>query len=45
MKSVETDMEAHTVTVSFDDEKLSVEDVITALNGAGYHVPSHSRKE
>lgn len=41
MTSVQTDMNAHTVTVSFDDEELSLDQVITALNDAGYTVPAH----
>ena len=36
-------MEDHTVTVAFDDEKLSVDDVIRALNEAGYTVPRYSK--
>ncbi len=43
--SVETDMNAHTVTVAFDDDEMSIDDVIAALNGAGYTVPSHAEKE
>ena len=43
MRSVETDMRAHTVTVSFDDEKLSIDEIVAALNRAGYTVPSHAR--
>ena len=35
-------MNEHTVTVQFDDEELSVDDVIKALNEAGYTVPSHT---
>ncbi len=29
-------MKAHTVTVSFDDEKLEIEKVVDALADAGY---------
>jgi len=35
-------MNSHTVTVEFDDEQVSIEDIIRALNGAGYTVPEHS---
>ena len=38
MTSVETDMQAHTVTVSFDDEKVDMADIVGALNDAGYVV-------
>ncbi len=36
-------MREHTVTVEFDDEKLSIDAVVKALNEAGYTVPSHAR--
>jgi copper chaperone CopZ len=36
-------MNEHTVTVEFDDEQMSIGDVIRALNDAGYTVPDHSR--
>jgi copper chaperone CopZ len=36
-------MDAHTVTVQFDDDELSVDDVIGALGEAGYTVPSHAK--
>jgi copper chaperone CopZ len=36
-------MDAHTVTVQFDDEELSVGDIIRALSDAGYSVPSHEK--
>ncbi len=35
-------MKQHTVTVEFDDEQLSIDDVIGALNEAGYTVPRYS---
>lgn len=41
VQSVQTDMDAHTVTVEFDDEELSIGDVVLALNEAGYTVPSY----
>jgi hypothetical protein len=34
-------MKEHTLTVSFDTDQTSLESVIKALNGAGYHVPEH----
>jgi copper chaperone CopZ len=34
-------MKEHTLTVSFDTDKASLESVIAALNGAGYHVPEY----
>ena len=43
MKSVDTDMDAHTVTVDFDDEELSIDDVVAALMKAGYAVPEYSQ--
>jgi copper chaperone CopZ len=36
-------MYEHTVTVEFDDEQLSIDNVIRALNDAGYTVPEYSR--
>ena len=38
VESVRADMNAHTVTVSFDDEKVELEAVVAALNDAGYVV-------
>jgi copper chaperone CopZ len=35
-------MNANTVRVSFDDEKLSVEEVVKALAKAGYAVPEYT---
>ncbi len=40
VESVSTDMNAHTLTVSFDDEHLSIDRVIEALSSAGYTVPN-----
>ncbi len=34
-------MKEHTLTVSFDTNHASLESVIDALNGAGYHVPEY----
>ena len=36
-------MSEHTVTVAFDDAELSIDDIVKALNEAGYTVPSHSK--
>lgn len=38
-------MNAHTVTVSFDDEKVSMTAIIAALNDAGYVVKGQSKIE
>ena len=43
MSSVATDMDAHTVTVEIDDQKTSIDEVIHALNEAGFTVPKHSK--
>jgi len=45
VKSVETDMTDHTVTVSFDDDDLSVDQVIAVLNKAGYTVPEYEKQK
>jgi copper chaperone CopZ len=36
-------MDAHTVTVEFDDDELSIEEIVKALGDAGYTVPSHAK--
>ena len=41
--TVETDMNAHTMTVTFDDDDTSVDTVIETLGQAGYTVPSHEQ--
>ena len=41
IQSVSTDMEEHTLSVSFDTDQVSLDSVIDALNGAGYHVPGY----
>lgn len=45
MKSVATDMNANTVTVSFDDEEITVDDIVAALGSAGYAVPGKTKVE
>ncbi len=45
VQSVATDMNDHTVTVEFDDENLSIGDIVAVLNEAGYTVPRHSQLE
>ena len=35
-------MNANTVHVTFDDEKLSVEEIVAALMKAGYAVPNYT---
>ena len=36
-------MNAHTVHVTFDDDQLAVDDVVTALTAAGYAVPGYEQ--
>ena len=36
-------MKAHTVTVEFDDEQATIDDVVQALSEAGYSVPKYSK--
>ena len=36
-------MQAHTVTVEFDDEQVSLDAIVQALNEAGYTVPKKSK--
>ena len=43
VESVQTDMNEHTVTVAFDDDDLSVDRIVQALNDAGYTVPGYSK--
>ena len=43
--SVKADMNEHTVTVAFDDEKVKLEAIIKALNDAGYTVGQPIRLE
>lgn len=40
MKSVRTDMSKHTVTVAFDDDEITIDEIVTALGKAGYAVPN-----
>jgi copper chaperone CopZ len=44
VESVKTDMDDHTVTVAFEDDQLSIDEVIQALNKAGYSVPEYEKK-
>ena len=37
-------MDDHTVTVAFDDDQLAIDEVIQALNQAGYSVPEYEKK-
>lgn len=39
VEAVSTDMNAHTLTVTFDDEQVSLEQIVEALGNAGYTVP------
>ena len=43
VRAVETDMNEHTLTVEFDDEKLSLDRIVQTLNEAGYTVPKHTQ--
>ncbi len=45
VQSVDTDMNKHTLKVAFDDEQLSVDAIVGALNQAGYTVPAYARAE
>ena len=38
-------MNEHTLTVRFDDEKLSLDTIVAALNEAGYTVPDYAREK
>jgi copper chaperone CopZ len=38
-------MRAHTVTVTFDDEKTNLSSIVEALNDAGYVVKESQRVE
>ncbi len=38
--SVASDMNDHTLTVEFDDDQTSIDDIVKALGQAGYTVPS-----
>ncbi len=37
-------MNAHTLTVEFDDEQVSLDQIVQSLNEAGYTVPKRSKK-
>ena len=37
-------MNKHTLTVQFDDEKASVDQMVKALGKAGYTVPAYQKK-
>ncbi len=38
-------MNAHTLTVEFDDEQVSLDQIVQSLNEAGYTVPNRSKKQ
>ena len=38
-------MNENTVTVTFDDERQNLDDIVKALNDAGYTVPGHEKVE
>jgi copper chaperone CopZ len=41
VSDVETDMNAHTLTVGFDDETTSLNKIVEALGKMGYTVPQY----
>ena len=41
--SVETDMNAHTTIVAFDDDHVSLDMIVNALGKAGYTVPANEK--
>jgi len=41
--SVTSDMDAHTITVEFDDGESSIEEIVEALGNAGYTVPDRTK--
>ena len=43
VESVLTDMNAHTVTVAFDDEKTGLAAIEAALNDAGFTVKGETK--
>ena len=45
VQSVVTDMNAHTLTVAFDDQEVLLDQIVQSLNEAGYTVPKHSKKQ
>jgi copper chaperone CopZ len=45
VESVQTDMNEHTVTVTFDDDKTGLDAIVAALNDAGYVVKSEQKIE
>jgi copper chaperone CopZ len=38
-------MNDHTITVGFDDEKLNLDNIVAALNDAGYVVKERTKVE
>ena len=45
VSSVESDMDEHTMTVGFDDEKTDLDKIVAALNDAGYVVKERTKIE
>ncbi len=43
VESVRADMNAHTVTVTFDDDKVQLGAIVTALDDAGYVVKDEKK--
>jgi copper chaperone CopZ len=45
VSDVKTDIAQHTVTLTFDDQKLSIDEAVTALADAGYVARNPERLE
>jgi copper chaperone CopZ len=45
VSSVESDMNAHTMTVAFDDDKVELDQIVSALHDAGYVVKDQTKVE
>jgi copper chaperone CopZ len=43
VSTVESDMDRHTVTVGFDDTVVSLDQIVAALNDAGYVVKESTK--
>lgn len=45
VSSVDSDMDAHTITVTFDDEKVNLDTIVASLYDAGYVVKDQTKVE
>ena len=43
VSSVESDMNQHTITVAFDNDEVSLDSIVAALNDAGYVVKERTK--